>query len=151
LHTNDAPSALTRLVDMGIEPYLLSSSILAVLAQRLVRVICEECKKPYSPTDSELHDLGIEREKLENAMLFKGEGCGVCFGSGYRGRCGLYELMPLCQTIKSQLLKSADATELRRIAVQEGMQTLREEGARLAILGKTTTTEVLRVSRQLEI
>lgn len=151
LHTNDAPSALTRLVDMGIEPYLLSSSVLAVLAQRLVRKICDHCKKGYQPTDQELIDVDLKRNELEKNLLYKGEGCAICFGSGYRGRCGIYELMPVTQTIKSRLLHSADSTELLKTAVQGGMRTLRKEGGRLAILGITTSTEVLRVTRQIEL
>ncbi|CCB87978.1 type II secretion system ATPase GspE [Simkania negevensis] len=151
LHTNDAPSALTRLVDMGIESYLLSSSILAILAQRLVRRICEDCKVGYKPSDTELSELGLKRKSLESDMLYKGEGCGSCFGSGYRGRSGIYELMPVNHGIKMQLLRSADATQLQKAAVESGMKTLREEGAVLANQGVTTTSEVLRVTRQIEL
>jgi general secretion pathway protein E len=151
LHTNDAPSALTRLVDMGIESYLLSSSVLAVLAQRLVRRICDDCKEGYPPTDKELSELGLKREQVLEGMLFKGAGCGSCFGSGYRGRCGIYELMPVTHKIKEQLLHSADATQLQKAAVESGMRTLREEGALLASQGVTTTAEVLRVTRQIEL
>jgi len=151
LHTNDAPSALTRLVDMGIESYLLSSSILAVLAQRLVRRVCEDCKVGYKPSDTELSELGLKRKALESGMLYKGEGCGSCYGSGYRGRCGIYELMPVTHAIKTQLLRSADATQLQKAAVESGMKTLREEGAVLANQGVTTTSEVLRVTRQIEL
>lgn len=151
LHTNDAPSALTRLVDMGIESYLLSSSILAVLAQRLVRRICDDCKQTYEPSDKELDELGLKRGALQNGVLYKGEGCGSCFGSGYRGRCGIYELMPVNHPIKTQLLRSADATQLQQAAVSSGMHTLRQEGAALTRLGITTTSEVLRVTRQIEL
>jgi len=146
LHTNDAPSALTRLVDMGIEPYLLSSSVLAVLAQRLVRTICDQCKVGYKPSTQELKDLETDAE-----ILYKGEGCSACFGSGYRGRCGIYELMPVSQAIKMQLLRSADANALQRAAVEGGMQTLRAQGGKLVAAGVTTSSEVLRVSRQLEL
>ncbi len=146
LHTNDAPSALTRLVDMGIEPYLLSSSVLAVLAQRLVRKICEECKQSYQPSQQELEDL-----QLKGGKLYRGKGCETCFGSGYRGRVGIYELMPVSGKIKKQLLKSADASALQQTAADLGMATLRSEGGRLAKKGITTTAEVLRVTRQLEL
>ena len=146
LHTNDAPSALTRLVDMGIEPYLLSSSVLGVLAQRLVRKICNGCKESYFPAPHELEDLEIEAE-----YLYRGKGCASCFGSGYKGRMGIYEMMPLKRDIKKQLLESVDATALRQEAIRLGMSTLRDEGARLAKQGITTTAEVLRVSRQLEL
>ncbi len=150
LHTNDAPSALTRLVDMGIESYLLSSSVLAVLAQRLVRRICDDCKKPYTPSQEEMTSLGFDASFLKKEA-FKGEGCKSCFGSGYRGRLGIYELMPVSQPIKNQLLMSADATLLRKIAMEKGMGTLRMHGASLVLEGLTTTAEVLRVTRQVEL
>ena len=146
LHTNDAPSALTRLVDMGIEPYLLCSSVLAVLAQRLVRKICSQCKVEYAPSSQELEDL-----ELDVSVLYRGEGCKVCFGRGYRGRCGVYELMPVSQKIKMELLKSADANGLQKAAIEGGMQTLRAQGGKLAAAGITTSTEVVRVTRQLEL
>ncbi len=151
LHTNDAPSALTRLVDMGVEPYLLSSSTLAVLAQRLVRGICPHCQAGYRPSEEELAEVGLNREELCDGQLFAGKGCEKCFESGYRGRLGIYELMPISQQIKNQLLKSADANELQKVAHSEGMCSLREKGARLALQGKTTTAEVLRVTRQIEL
>lgn len=145
LHTNDAPSALTRLVDMGIEPYLLSSSVVAVLAQRLVRMICEGCKSSYQPTEAEMQELGLKES--DNMPFFTGKGCPDCFGSGYKGRCGIYELMLVSGPIKRQLLRSADAEELRRIALSHGLMSLRSEGARLVQKGITTTAEVLRVTR----
>jgi general secretion pathway protein E len=147
LHTNDAPSALTRLVDMGIEPYLLTSSVVGVLAQRLVRLICPLCKVNYTPSDQELRELGIERGALKEGKLYKGEGCPHCFGSGFKGRHGIYELMPVSSTIKRQLLLSPDALELQKAALAGGMTGLRREGARLAIQGMTATSEVLRVTR----
>jgi general secretion pathway protein E len=150
LHTNDAPSALTRLVDMGIEPYLLSSSVIGVIAQRLVRTICPHCKISYVPTEQELKELNLPLETLSEGLLYKGEGCSHCFGSGYKGRHGIYELMPLTGSIKRQLLLSADALELHRVALSTGMSTLRQEGAYLASIGKTSTSEVLRVTRGCE-
>lgn len=149
LHTNDAPSALTRLVDMGIEPYLLTSSVIAVLAQRLVRVICKHCKFEYEPTDEELRELGITRDSLCDNHLYKGKGCEQCFESGYKGRHGVYELMDVNTQIKRQLLKSPDSLELQKVAFESGMSSLRNEGAKLAIAGITTSAEVLRVTRQI--
>ncbi|MEM8727312.1 MAG: type II secretion system ATPase GspE [Chlamydiota bacterium] len=146
LHTNDAPSALTRLVDMGIEPYLLSSSVLAVLAQRLVRKICSACKESYHPHSQELKDLRIRADKL-----YRGRGCSECFDSGYRGRVGIYELMPVSGEIKKQLLLTVDASALQKTAAEQGMATLRSEGGLLAKEGITTIAEVLRVTRQLEL
>jgi general secretion pathway protein E len=143
LHTNDAPSALTRLADMGIEPYLLASSILAVVAQRLVRQICPSCKTEYAPSEKELAELGIQ--SLEKC--YKGTGCPQCFDTGYKGRHAIYELMPVSQKIKTQVLKSQDAQELRRVAIEEGMMTLFEQGVQLVSLGVTTSAELLRVTR----
>lgn len=150
LHTNDAPSALTRLVDMEIEPYLLSSSVLAVVAQRLVRMVCPDCAISYIPSSAEVKELGLEETHSPLAPFFKGSGCASCYGSGYKGRCGIYELMVVSSPIKRQLLKSADAEELRRIALAQGMVSLRSEGARLVAKGITTTAEVLRVTRGCE-
>ena len=145
LHTNDAPSALTRMVDMGIEPYLLSSSVVAVLAQRLVRTLCPHCKVPYEPSDRELKELGLNEK-----VLYKGQGCAHCYGLGYKGRHGIYELMNLTSPIKRQLLQSADALELQKVALACGMSGLREEGAYLVKDGITTSAEVLRVTRGCE-
>jgi len=146
LHTNDAPSALTRLVDMGIEPYLLTSSVIAVLAQRLVREICPDCKESYKPSKEELKDLGLDADKL-----YRGKGCANCMNSGYRGRRGIYELMDVTTQIKQQLLKNIDATALRSVAMDEGMLSLRHEAAQLALVGVTTHAEVLRVTRNLDL
>lgn len=150
LHTNDAPSALTRLVDMGIEPYLLSSSVLGVLAQRLVRVVCPHCREEYEPLDGELKELGLNREHLGGKPFARGHGCAQCYGSGYKGRHALYELMYLSGSLKRQLVKSVDALELQQVAIEEGMQTLRQEGAYRVIEGITSSAEVLRVTRACE-
>ncbi len=147
LHTNDAPSALTRLADMGIEPYLLASSILGVLAQRLLRRICPDCKTRYIPSSEELHDLGLKKEQIAGERLYRGVGCSGCFGTGYKGRLGLYELMPVSGKIKTQVLKSQDADELRKVALSQGMSTLFDRGVELAAVGMTTSAEVLRVTR----
>lgn len=144
LHTNDAPSALTRMVDMGIEPYLLASSVVGILAQRLVRTICPHCKKGYTPSDAELENLGITQKVDE---IFKGEGCEQCFETGYKGRCGIYELLTVSNRIKRKLVETADSNALQNLALEEGMETLRTSGAELVVLGMTTTAEVLRVTR----
>lgn len=146
LHTNDAPSALTRLVDMGIEPYLLSSSVIGIMAQRLVRVICPHCKVSYEPTQREKEELGLQHV----SHFYKGEGCAQCYHLGYKGRHGIYELMALTTAIKRQLVKSADAMELQRVAQSSGMKTLREEGAFLVEQGITTSAEIFRVTRACE-
>lgn len=146
LHTNDAPSALTRLVDMGIEPYLLSSSVIGIMAQRLVRLICPHCRVAYEPSQYEKEELKI----FSQEKFYKGEGCSHCYESGYKGRHGIYELLHLTAPIKRQLVMSADAMELQRVAISSGMKTLREEGAYLVAAGMTTSAEVLRVTRGCE-
>lgn len=150
LHTNDAPSAITRLVDMGVEPYLLSSTVVGVLAQRLVRRICPECKTAYEPTERELQGLGLNRELLIHGHLYQGAGCQACFGSGYKGRHGIYELMLINNALKKQIVKSPDAVEMRRLALESGMVSLLEHGCDLVRQGITTVAEVLRVTRGLE-
>jgi len=147
LHTNDAPSALTRLIDMGIESYLLTSSVVAVLAQRLVRTICPHCKHSYVPSINELEDMKIDPADLPGGVLYQGTGCESCYGSGFKGRHGIYELMPINTALKKQLLKSPDASELQRIAQKSGLSTLRQEGAYLVMQGLTTPTEVIRATR----
>lgn len=143
LHTNDAPSAITRLIDMGIEPYLLSSSLIAVLAQRLVRMVCPRCKVGYVPSDREKKDLGLEGKK--EALFFKGEGCEHCYQSGYKGRRAIYELMKVSYRIKQRMLQSVDTASLKKIALEEGFCDLRQAGAQLVLEGVTSATEVLRV------
>lgn len=147
LHTNDAPSAVTRLVDMGIAPYLLSSSVVGVLAQRLVRSICPNCKTPYHPTEAELDELGFENNGFE---FFTGKGCDQCFGTGYKGRRGIYELMPMSSAVKRRLIETANSVALQEVAIAEGMKSLRQDGGALVAEGLTTTSEVLRVTRGYE-
>ncbi|MBS0615181.1 MAG: type II secretion system ATPase GspE [Verrucomicrobia bacterium] len=146
LHTNDAPSAITRLIDMGIEPYLLSSSLIGVLAQRLVRTICPSCKKKYTPSDAERAELPV----LGDGSFYRGEGCDACLGTGYKGRCGIYELMPMTTPIRRQIIQSPDAGAIRTATQGTGMTTLRTAGAELVYAGITTTAEVLRVTSAIE-
>lgn len=145
LHTNDAASAVTRLVDMGIEPYLITSTVLGFMAQRLVRVICPECKTTYKPTKKVLESLGIKDHELPNGVLFKGEGCGACMGTGFKGRSGIYELLVMNNEVKSSILKGEDASQIGNIAIRSGMRTLKQYGKRKVIDGITTPEEVLRV------
>jgi general secretion pathway protein E len=150
LHTNDAPSAVTRLVDMGIEPYLLSSSLVGVLAQRLVRCICSDCKETYTPDPEELSNLGLSPDDLNDGALCRGKGCAKCYQSGYRGRHGIYELMEVNHTLQKQIVSSGDAIRLRQLACEAGMESLREHGSELVKQGITTVAEVLRVTRGIE-
>lgn len=150
LHTNDAPSAVTRLVDMGVEPYLLTSSLVGVLAQRLVRRICSECKESYVPIDSELKSIGLERGALKQGVLYRGKGCPICYNSGYKGRHGIYELMLDNHLVKKQILTSPDAIDMRKVALATGMKSLLYHGAELVRQGISTAAEVLRATRGFE-
>lgn len=150
LHTNDAPSAITRLVDMGIEPYLLSSCIVGVLAQRLVRRICPECKEGYQPTTGELQSLGLKSTDLPHGCLYRGKGCSYCYQTGFKGRQGVYELMPVNNAIHKQIVQSPDAIEMRRIALDQGMISLLSHGTELVKEGVSTVAEVLRVAKGIE-
>jgi len=146
LHTNDAAAAVTRLTDMGIESYLITSSVLGFLAQRLVRVICPSCKTEYRPTEKELSSLKISKKDLPKGILFRGKGCTACLNSGYKGRTGIYELLIMSDSIKRAVLEGKDANALREIADREGMVNLQSYGKNKVLDGVTTIEEVLRVS-----
>lgn len=150
LHTNDAPSAVTRLVDMGVEPYLLSSTLVGIMAQRLVRKICPDCKEPYSPSDAELQSIGLQRHQLIHGVIYRGKGCHSCYQSGYKGRHGIYELMTDNNLVKKQMLTSPDAVEMRKVALATGMKSLLYHGSKLVLQGVTTIAEVLRATRGFE-
>ncbi len=145
LHTNDAPGALTRLVDMGIEPYLVASSLEMVMAQRLVRLICPDCREEYSPED--MAAVRAEFGDEAPAALYRGAGCRTCQGSGYRDRTGIFEMMVVNEEIRMMLLEHGSIGEIRREAIENGMNTLRQDGWRLVQDGRTTISEVLRVAK----
>ena len=147
LHTNDSASAVTRLIDMGIEPFLICSSVLAILGQRLVRVICSECREPYIPDDETLRALGLSREALGERRLFRGRGCRACLSTGYRGRTGIFEMMVISERVRSLILSTSDSSAIGRAAVEEGMTSLYQDGVRKVIEGITTVEEVMRVTR----
>ncbi len=144
LHTNDAPGAVTRLVDMGCEPFLVSASLEGILAQRLVRTICKDCKTPYEPNESILNQLGISAHELGDKQFFTGSGCPSCGQSGYRGRRGLYELLNVTDPIRELITARAPSVVLKQKAVELGMNTLREDGLRSIYQGATTIEEVLK-------
>ena len=145
LHTNDAPGAVGRLMDMGVEPYLVASSLEAVLAQRLVRIICPNCKQPCPPADA--RPLQVEFGPDVPDRLYRGSGCRECQGTGYRGRVGIFELMPVTDEIRALVLERVSAREVRRVAAKQGMKSLREDGWRHVRQGRTTIEEVLRVTK----
>ncbi len=146
LHTNDAPGAVTRLQDMGCEPYLLSSVLTGVLAQRLVRRICQACRAPDHPDPAELLALGIS--DATSVELFRGKGCAECRGTGYRGRTGIYELFKITEETRSLIVQKVPEGEIRRHAVEHGMVTLREDAWAKAGAGLTTVAEILRVTQE---
>jgi general secretion pathway protein E len=148
LHTNDSCAAVTRLLDMGIEPFLVSSSLVAVMAQRLVRCVCPTCRVPYRPPMEELRQLGLSLDRLENATVYRtGEGCDVCKRTGYKGRLGIHELLVIDDDVRNLIMKAADSSSIRRAAASRGMTTLREDGAEKLLAGLTTVEEILRVTQ----
>jgi type IV pilus assembly protein PilB len=150
LHTNDAPGAITRMIDMGVPAYLVASSVVAVLAQRLVRVVCPKCKQPHQPLDSQIQEAGITPEQLKDATFMKGRGCNNCQKSGYKGRLGIFELMVMNNKIRELAFQGAATTDIRRAAVSTGMTVMFEDGVQKALRGITTLDEVFRVSKKTE-
>ncbi|MCK9264577.1 MAG: type II secretion system ATPase GspE [Desulfomonilia bacterium] len=149
LHTNDSASAVTRLIDMGIEPFLVTSSVNAILAQRLVRKICPACKQEYFPEDESLLEIGLSKEMLDKeGYLHRGAGCSECIGTGYKGRTGIYEILFMSDIIRGTVLKTSDSNAIKQAAVGEGLHSLRQDGARKVEDGMTTIEEVLRVTQQ---
>jgi general secretion pathway protein E len=152
LHTNDAAGAVTRLADMGVQPFLVASSMVGILAQRLIRVLCGECKKPYTPTDEELAMAGITPRILEEAgnprVVYRAQGCPACQNTGYQGRTGIYELMLIDDDIRQLILKNVDSGTIKKAAVARGMLTLLEHGASKVARGITTAAEVLSVTAE---
>jgi len=146
LHTNDAPSTINRLLNMGVEPFLVASSVNLILAQRLARVICSNCREPMELPPQALMDIGVPKEEIGSFTYFQGTGCPQCNGSGYRGRIALYEVMPMSEELREQVLNGASATEIKRTAVSLGMKTLRQSGLEKLKEGVTTVGEVVRVT-----
>ena len=150
LHTNDAPGAITRMIDMGVPAYLVASSVIAVLAQRLVRVNCPKCKQPYQPLDTQIEAAGITPQMLEGATFMKGRGCSNCQKAGFRGRLGVFELMVMSNKIRELAFQGAATQEIRRAAVGLGMKVMFDDGILKAMRGITTLDEVFRVAKRAE-
>jgi len=144
LHTNDAPSSITRLIDMEIEPFLVASSVIGVIAQRLVRKVCPHCRELYTPTEEEKRELGLTGF---SGKFARGRGCEHCLGTGYLGRTAIYEILPADKEIKRMILERRDSDEIKEVAVRRGMKTLKMDGAQKVAMGITTPEEVLRVAR----
>ncbi len=147
LHTNDAAGAFSRLVDMGVEPFLVASSLVAVLAQRLVRQLCSECKEAYEPSAVQLKDVGLTKKDLKG-KVYRPKGCPECLDTGYRGRSGIYELLHVTDDVKHLVMQSADAGSIKKAALANGLVTLRRDGLRKVLDGVTSFDEVVRVTQE---
>ena len=147
IHTNDAAGAFARLTDMGVEPFLVASSLAGVLAQRLVRRLCPDCKEAYTPSKEEMYDLGLTVEQLAGRQVYKAVGCDACQHVGYRGRIGIYEFLPAWEEVKQLVIANADAGQVKRKAIELGMKTLRDDGFTKVLEGTTTLDEVMRVTQ----
>jgi general secretion pathway protein E len=146
LHTNDAPSAVTRLVNMGVEPFLISACLIGVMAQRLVRIICDKCKESYEPSKSLMERWGLADKK--GVVLYRGKGCEACKGTGFRGRSGLFELMTVDDELREMIISESSTVSLRNKSREKGMQILSEDGVNKALAGITTIEEVARVCEE---
>jgi type IV pilus assembly protein PilB len=145
LHTNDAPSAITRLTEMGIEPFLSASAITLIMAQRLARRLCPDCKEPYTPEPAALDRIGFPYDPDHLPTLYRAHGCKKCGNIGYKGRMGIHEVMRMSENLERLTVENASADELMRSAIDEGMLTLRDDGFSKALIGMTSIEEVLRV------
>ncbi len=148
LHTNDSASAITRLIDMEIEPFLVASSLMAVIAQRLLRFLCSSCKEPYEPHDDELQRMGIRRGQIHDGVLYRARGCEKCFNMGYSGRTAIFEMLLIDDDIRNLTLSQVDSTKIKRKAIEHGMTTLRMDGAEKVARGLTSVDEVMRVTEE---
>ena len=146
LHTNDAPSAVTRIVDIGVKPFLVASAVKAIMAQRLIRKVCQKCKQPYTPTDYEMATLKLNPDEMKNATLIRGTGCNECSRTGYRGRMGIYEIFRVDEEIRRLIYEKVPSNVIRARARELGMRTLREDGIRKIMAGITTPEEVISIT-----
>ena len=144
LHTNDAPSAIARLLDLGLESFLITATLEAIIAQRLVRRICVNCKTEYKPTEQQLMELRLQASDAGDRVFFYGKGCDYCNNTGYRGRIAIYEIMVLDDQIRELIMRHASSAVLRREAVKRGMRTLRESGLLAIFDGVTSIDEVVK-------
>ncbi|MHC4712824.1 MAG: GspE/PulE family protein [Planctomycetota bacterium] len=151
LHTNDAPSAITRLIDMGVKPFLVASSIQAIMGQRLIRRICERCREPITPDPRTLQILGLKEEDIEGSTFYQGRGCPACNDSGFKGRQGIFELMEMNPTVREMAFKKTPVEQIRQQAVMTGMLTLKDDGMKKAKAGVTTLEEVMRITVRGEV
>jgi len=144
LHTNDSAGAVTRLIDMGVEPFLIASTLEAVLAQRLVRRVCRQCKAAYEPADAMLQQLGVRRESVGDRQFYYGKGCPVCMQTGYHGRMGIYEWLRMSEAVRDLVVQRSPTLVIRQKALEQGMRTLRDDGLRAIFDGHTTIEEIVK-------
>ena len=147
LHTNDSPGALTRMINLGVEPYLVASAVIAVIAQRLVRLICPYCKESYTPTEPQLRELALSPRDLKEGVLWRGKGCDQCLGRGLYDRTAIYEIFAIDEAARDEIIQRTSASVVKQHAVSRGLKTLRMDGARKVLEGKTTIEEVFRVTQ----
>ncbi|MBF0492743.1 MAG: type II secretion system ATPase GspE [Deltaproteobacteria bacterium] len=148
LHTNDSASSITRLIDMGIEPFLVASSVLAIIAQRLVRTVCKDCALRYTPSPEELQMIGLKPGDLADKVLYRAKGCPACMDTGYAGRTGVHEILVMDEEIRALVMKNTEAGVVKKRAMEKGLVSLREDGVRKILLGETTIEEILRVTQE---
>jgi general secretion pathway protein E len=148
LHTNEAAGAVTRLIDMGVEPFLIASSLVAAMAQRLIRVLCKRCREAYVPGDEELAELNLRRADVTARQIYRAKGCVHCNHTGYHGRTGIFEILPIDDTIRSMITKGIDSKQIQDAALRSGMQTMRMHGARMVLEGHTTIAEIVRQTEE---
>ena len=150
LHTNDAPTAITRMIDMGVPGYLVASSVVAILAQRLVRTICPKCRARHTPSEASIKEAGLTPEQIEGATFMRGKGCNSCQKSGFRGRVGIYEMLIVDSRVREMIFANTAAQEIRKYAMSNGMTTLYQDGIAKVLKGFTTFDEVYRVAKRTE-
>ena len=146
LHTNDCPSTVARLLDMGVPPFLVSSALTVILAQRLGRKVCKDCRQPYEADEEALVPYGHVPQGLGRVQFYKGKGCPACNFTGMKGRVAIYEVMPISEDLRSLILRNAPTAEIREVALAQGMKTLRQNALQKVLDGVTTVEEVLRVT-----
>ncbi len=150
LHTNDAPTAITRMVDMGVPGYLVASSVVAILAQRLVRTICPKCRVRHTPSEAAIRESGLTKEQIVDATFMRGKGCNSCQKTGFRGRVGIYEMLIVNSKVREMIFANAPAQEIRKYCMSQGMATLYQDGLNKVMKGFTTFEEVYRVAKRTE-
>ena len=148
LHTNDAPGAITRLIDMGIEPFLVSSSVEALMAQRLIRTLCKSCKEEYKPDSKLLHEVGFPMEDVDKVKFYRGRGCEDCRFTGFKGRSAIYEILVMSDVLRPLIIERASSVAIKQLACKHGMRTLRDDGWEKVKQGITTVEEVARVTQE---